>query len=526
MLRRRTLLASATAAALPLPSLARGDASKVLTFTPQAGLSTLDPIWTTAAIVGNHGYLIFDTLYGIDSKVRAKPQMAAGHTVSDDGRTWTIRLREGLKFHDNEPVRAVDCAASLRRWSARDPFGQTLAQAVDDWVATDDRTLTVKLRTPFPMLPDALARAASNAPFIMPERLAKTDPNTQVKEMIGSGPFRFLADEFNPGSRSVYTRFDGYVPRQEPPEWTSGGKVAHFERVEWQTIPDAATASAALQTGDVDWWEQVQPDLVAPLRKINGIVVGQGDPLGYVAIIRFNCQQKPFDNPKLRHAVMMAVNQADYMAPVTGNDPSAWRACHAMFPCGTPLGDTPSPDPMARNDVVRAKAAVEAAGYNGEKILIINPSDFSTIEPLGQVTYATLKELGMNVELVETDWASVVQRRVVRSPVDQGGWSIFHTWWLGVTVLNPVTNSFIRGQGDKGWFGWYNSPPAEELVARWVTAPTEAERASLAMQLQMNAFDNAPSIPVGQFFIRTAWRDSLKGIVEGPGAFFWNVRRV
>ena len=257
----------------------------MLRFVPQANLTVLDPIITTAAVTINHGWMVWDTLFGVNAAQQAKPQMAEGYTVSDDGRTYLIKLREGLKWHDGEPVRAQDCAASLARWAVRDTFGQTVAKAVDTWGVADDRTVKITLKRPFPLLIDAIAVQNS---FMMPERLAKTDPFKAITEVIGSGPFRFLKDEFVAGSSAAWEKFDGYVPRQEPAEWTSGGKVAHFQRIEWKIIPDAATASAALQNGEVDWYEQAQADLVPLLRRNADIVIAPSNPQGYIGGMRFN----------------------------------------------------------------------------------------------------------------------------------------------------------------------------------------------------------------------------------------------
>jgi peptide/nickel transport system substrate-binding protein len=525
-MRRRTFLGAAAASALPQPALAQPERARVMTFLPHANLSSLDPIWTTALVTSNHGCYVFDTLFGVDSQLRPHPQMAEGYTTSDDGRTWLIRLRDGLRFHDGEPVRAVDCVASLRRWAARDTFGRTLADAVDAWESADDRTVRIRLKRPFPLVIDALAKSASNVPFIMPERLAATDPNSQVSEMVGSGPYRFVANEYVSGSHVAYEKFASYVPRQETPNWTTGGKVAHFDRIVWQIIPDPATAAAALQAGEVDWVDQVLPDLVPSLRRSRNVVIGNGNPAGHLAAMRFNHTQAPFNNQKLRQAVLRAVNQADYMATVTANDESAYRVCHSFFPCGTPFGTPPAPDPMAgRPSLDRLKQLVQEAGYAGEKIVILSPSDFATIAPFGQVGAALFRDLCMNVELVETDWGAMIQRRANRGPVDQAGWSVFHTWWTGEALVNPAMNAIIRGQGAQGWAGWYQSARMEELNSRWLQEPTEQGRAAVAAEMQSLAFEEVPSVPLGLFFIRTAYRRTLTGIVEGPAPFPWGVRR-
>src|SRR3954470_17134821 len=230
---RRTMLAG-SAAALASPAIAQNTTNKLLKFIPQADLTVLDPMWTTAYVTRNHGYMVFDTLFGLDSEYKPSPQMLAGFNTEEDGKLWTLGLRAGLKFHDGEPVRAQDCVASIQRWSKRDAFGGALMAATDELSARDDRTIVFRLKRPFALLPTALGKTQTYPPVIMPERLAKTDPNTQVTEMVGSGPFRFKADERVPGARAVYEKFAGYIPRENgTPDMTAGPKVVKVDRVEW-----------------------------------------------------------------------------------------------------------------------------------------------------------------------------------------------------------------------------------------------------------------------------------------------------
>jgi len=216
-MRRRSVLragvASGVAALLPRVAIGQSATARVLRFVPQANLTVLDPIVTTAAVTANHAWMVWDTLFGVDVAQRPKPQMAEGYTISDDGRTYLIKLRDGLRWHDGEPVRAQDCAASLARWAVRDTFGQTVAKSVDEWGVADDKTVKISLKRPFPLLIDAIAVQNS---FIMPERLAKTDPFKAIDDVVGSGPYRFLKDEFLPGGSAAWEKFDGYVPRREP----------------------------------------------------------------------------------------------------------------------------------------------------------------------------------------------------------------------------------------------------------------------------------------------------------------------
>jgi peptide/nickel transport system substrate-binding protein len=527
-MKRRNLLqlggAAAAAASLPRIAIGQPASATTLKFVPQANLTSLDPIWTTASVTENHAYAVYDTLYAVNAKLEPKPQMAEGHTVSDDGRTYLIKLRDGLKFHNNEPVRAQDCAASLARWAARDTLGQTLAKFIDQWGVQDDKTLRITLKSPFPLLIEALGKPAANEPWMMPEHIAKTDPMQQIKETIGSGPFKFVAKDFVPGSSAAYEKFDGYVPRQEPPDWASGGKVVHFQRVEWRIIPDAATAAAALQSGEVDWWEQVQADLVPLLKRSQGLELGLANPTGYMGVMRFNHLFPPFNDVRIRRAVLMAVNQDDYMRAVTGNDTTAFKECKALFPCGTPFG-TQIGAPEMKGDLEAGKRMLKEAGYAGQKVVVINPTDFPSIGPFGDVTADLLKKLGMNVELQDTDWGTVVQRRASKNPPDQGGWSIFHTWWPSDSILNPVVSAILRGQGDKGWFGWFNDPKIEELTTQFLTAPDNTARLKITDAIQQEAFTQVPTVPLGLFFIRSAHQANLKNLLVSQAPFFWSVQR-
>ena len=524
MKRRSFLRAGAAGAAtvsLPQFSIAQPANARVLRFVPQANLTVLDPIITTAAVTANHAWMVWDTLFGVNSALQAKPQMAEGSTVSDDGRTYLIKLRQGLKWHDGEPVRAQDCAASLARWAARDTFGQTAAKSVDAWGVADDRTVKITLKRPFPLLIDAIAIQNS---FIMPERLAKADPFKAIPEVVGSGPFRFLKDEFVAGSSAAWQKFNDYVPRQEPAEWTSGGKIAKFQRIEWRVIPDSATASAALQNGEIDWYEQAQADLVPLLRRKSEIVIAPSNPQGYIGGMRFNCLHPPFNDVRLRRAVLVAVNQSDYMRAIMGDDRSAWRVCRSQYPCGTIYG-TEVNLPVQQGDVESAKKMVKEAGYNGQKAVIINPTDFATIGPFGDVTYDVFKKIGINAELQDTDWGTVVQRRATRETVEKGGWSVFHTWFSGGFVLNPVVAAPFRGQGKAGWFGWYDNPKVEQLTQEWLEATDDETHKKIAAAIQMENYSQVPSITLGQFQIPTAYRANLRGKLEYTGPLFWNIER-
>lgn len=529
MLRRTLMRGSVIAPLLVAPGLSRAQRNadpRVLRFVPQSNLVSLDPIWTTAAVTHNHALAVYDTLYAVDSRFRPRPQMAEGHTVSDDGLTWRVRLRDGLRFHDGEPVRAQDCAASLARWARRDVFGQFLDARVERWGAADDRTVEIRLARPFPAMLDALGKSFAQAPFIMPERIARTDPNAQITEVVGSGPFRFLRDEFVSGSRVAYARFDGYVPRQEPPEWGTGGKVAHFQRIEWHIIPDPATASAALQAGEVDWWEQPLPDLVPILARHPGIAAPILDPSGYMAFLRFNHLHPPFGELRARQAVAAALRQEDYMQAINGPDRSLWETCFSLFPCGSDDATAAGAERLqGPRDLDRARAMLAEAGLAGARAVVINASDIVAIRAMGEITADLLRRLGLNVELANSDWGTVVQRRASREPLERGGWSVFQSFGPAGAFINPAVNPLTRGQGAAGWFGWYASAEVERLTGEWLDTPGAEARQLIATEIGRVANGDVATIPLGRFFMRSAFRRTLEGVLPGPAPYFWNLRR-
>jgi peptide/nickel transport system substrate-binding protein len=510
-----------------LGASAKPDDTKTLRLVVRSDLRILDPIWTTAYVSRNHGYMVFDTLFALDSKFTPRPQMVGEYNVSPDQLVYKFTLRKGLKFHDGQPVRGADCVASLRRWMARDALGQTLSSAIDEMTATDDRSFAVRLTEPFPLLVNALAKVSSPVPFIMPERLAKTDPYQQITEAVGSGPFKFVAEEFQPGNKVVYAKNADYVPRNERPDWASGGKVVNIGRVEWVYLPDHITAASALNNGEVDWWEDVTPDLVPLLAPNLDITIERSDPLGSMAFLRFNHLNPPFDNVKMRQAVLAVTDQADFMSAFVG-DPKNWRPCASFFTCGTPMAnDAGSVKLTGERDFDKARRLIAEAGYNGEKIVILDGIDQPSPHAQALVSFELLRRLGLNVELASSDWSTLSVRRASKKPIDEGGWSIFTSDWVGADVLDPSLNYGLRGNGDAApWFGWLTDDRLEELRTEWLKASDEATRREIAVSMQKHAFEVVPYIPTGQWYPMTAYRNNIKGIIIGPALFMWNIEKL
>jgi peptide/nickel transport system substrate-binding protein len=526
MMNRRSVLA-AGAAALAAPRIARAQAAgRVLRFAPQANLANLDPIWGTQYVVRNASALIWDTLYGIDSNLEIKPQMCAGHETSADGLTWTFTLRRGLKFHDGSPVTPADVIASINRWAVRDPLGQLLKARTDTLEPVGDMGFRFRLKRPFSKMLFALGKNNTPVLFIMPARIAATDPFQQITEYVGSGPMRFVRNEWVPGSLAAFERFADYVPREEAADWLAGGKRMGFDRIEWRILPDPGTAAAALQNGEIDWWETPLPDLVPQLRRNRNVAVDIADPFGNIGAFRFNHLHAPFNDVRARRAIQMALNQEDYMRAVVGSDDALWKALPSFFTPDTPFYTEAGGDILkGPRNIEGARRLLAESGYNGQPITVLVGTDQAPLNAMGQVTNALLRSLGMNVDYVATDWGTVGQRRAQRTPPGQGGWHIFHTWHAGADCITPASYSAIRTHGDGAWFGWPNNADIERAIATWFDAPDQATEKAAMEQVNRLSMEFATWVPTGFYRGYQAWRRNLNGVVKGPLPFFWGVTR-
>lgn len=517
-LRRRTALqlgAAALAGGLARPAIGQGKAGS-LRFVPHANLSTVDALWSSALIAFDASYMYADQLYGLDSKLIPQPQMVEGQEFSDDKLTWRITLRQGLLFHDNEPVRAADAVASIKRWSQRDLFGKRLASQLDEMKALDDRRFEIRLKKPFAHL---LYGLAATSCFILPERIAgAADAFTQIKEAIGSGPYRFLKDEWDMGSHAAFARFDKYQPRQEKPDFWSGGKVANLERVDWIIQPDPAIAWAALEKGEVDWLERPLFDLVPKMRATKGVKVEVIDPMGSWTEIYFNNAIPPFDNPKLRRALFPAVKQADFIQAVVGEQTDLMRTGVGVFLPQSPYATDAGMEVLnGPRSIDEARRLVKESGYNGEKIVQMAASDIATNVAYSQVGYQMMKDCGLNVEYQSMDWGTMLSRWNAKENTEKGAWNVFCVGWAGLWITNPGSHLPLGGNKP--------NPKMEALKEAWFDAPDLASQRKVTDEMQRLAFEEPPFIPVGQYFVPQAHRDNVVDTIHAPVTAFWSVRK-
>jgi len=523
--RRQFLVGSAAAAgtlAVHAPAVRAQKRGGTLRVIPHADLKVIDPIWTTAYITRNFGYMIYDTLFATDANLQIKPQMVEKYTVSPDQMRYRFTLRDGLKFHDGQPVTAEDCVVSLQRWGKKDPLGKLLMAATGKLQAVDRKTFVLELAEPFGLVLDALGKPSSNVPFIMPARLAATSENEQIKEAIGSGPYRFVKGEWQPGHQVVFERNPDYVPRNEPPSGAAGGKRVYLDRVVWRYIPDAATAANALEAGEVDYYEFPAIDFMPRFEKNPNLTVFVTDPRGNQGWLRPNHLHPPFNTKKARQALLYLVNQEMVLQGTIGQ-PKYYRTCPAYFMCGPGLPYESAVGAPAKPDLERARQLLREAGYDGRPVVLLDPTDYPSIHGATLVIRELLAQAGVKVDLQAMDWSTLISRRAKKEPPEQGGWNLFVTWWISADVMTPAVNAGISGACDKAWFGWPCSEAMEKLRAEWVRALDPARRKRLAEEIQKLAYDEVPYVLWGQFVQPTVYRKTVRGVLNFACAVFWNI---
>ncbi|WP_346433097.1 ABC transporter substrate-binding protein [Breoghania sp.] len=469
----------------------------MITAVMNSGLRMLDLLVTTAHIVRDHGYMIYDVLVAQDHTFTPRPQMA-DWTISDDKKVYTFTLRDGLMFHDGNPVTVADAVASLKRWGKRDSGGRLIFDVTESFVVKDDKTIVWTLKKPYWPLLDTLSKMSAVPPFIMPARIAATTLDQAITDYIGSGPFKFVASEYKPGVSVTYEKFDVYVPRKEPADWMTGGKVLKVDKVKWVTMPDTQTAINALLAGEVDYVEQIPVDLLPILQASDNVVAEVRDPLGFQAIGRMNFLYPPFNDVKIRQAAMMALSQQDILGALIGN-PDYYKVCGAIFGCGTPLGDETGAETLTHGgDIEAAKKILAESDYDGTPVVLLQTTDLPIIVVQPVVAAQALRKAGFNVDMQPMDWQTLVTRCASQAKPSEGGWNLFFTNWSVPEIATPLINPMLNGRGKEAWFGWPTDEKLENLRRDFIAAKTPEERKRVAHEIQVHALDVVNYIPLGQ----------------------------
>jgi len=522
--RVRGLMAGALLASTAMVGAGAAWAETTITAVMHSGLRVLDPVITTAHITRNHAYMIYDVLVAVDGTFTPQPQMA-DWTISEDGKVYTFTLRDGLVFHDGTPVTMADAEASLKRWAQKDAGGQLIMDRTESLTATDDKTLVWTLTEPFAPMLDTLGKQSALPPFIMPARIAATPADTAITEHVGSGPFRFVEAEFQPGVSVTYVKNEDYVPRSEPADNMAGGKVVNVDKVVWSTMADASTAINALMADEIDYIESVQVDLLPLLEGDPDVVHEKREPLGYQTMGRMNFKHPPFDNVKVRQAAMKALDQQAIMAALVGN-PDYYDICGAIFGCGTALADeTGAESLVSGGDIEGAKALLAEAGYDGTPIVIMAPTDVVSLVAQPVVASQALRNAGFTVDMQPMDWQTLVTRRASQNAPADGGWNLFFTNWVVPEISSPLVSPMLNGRGDKAWFGWPEDAVIEDLKTQFIAASTPEEQQKIAVAIQAHTLEQVLYIPVGQYALPQARRANIVDMLPSPVPVFWNVKK-
>jgi peptide/nickel transport system substrate-binding protein len=484
----------------------------------------VDPIWTTAYISRNHGYMIYDTLFAMDEKGEIKPQMVDTYEASADKLTFTFTLRDGLLWHDGAPVTAEDCIASIKRWAAKDTLGQTVMSFVETMTAQGPKTFTIKLKEPTGLLIFALGKPSSNVPFMMPKRVADTDPSTQISDLTGSGPFVFKRDEWKPGDKVVYVKFDKYKPRPEPASGLAGGKVAKVDRIEWLAISDQQQAINALLAGEIDYVEAPSHDLLPLLTADANVKLVDYNPMGNQYAFRPNQLHKPFDNPKVRQALWYAFNQKDFLQGAIG-DAEYYKMCRSMFPCGTTNASGKGMDDLLESNFEKSRALLKEAGYDGTPIVLMHSTDLQVLTNLAPVAKSLMERGGFTVDMQSMDWQTLVARRAKKDPPNAGGWNAFLTSWVSADILNPVMTVFLNAGCDKAVFGWPCDAEMEKLRNAYARETDPAKQKEIAADVQVRNTQVTTHVFLGQWYQPAAVRKNVSGVLTTPVPVFWNVEK-
>ena len=521
-LRRSTFAIAAAVAATCLAPPGPAHAQKTLRAVMHSDLKILDPIWTTAYIVRNHGYMIYDTLFATDAQGEIKPQMVGNYEVSADKLTHTFTLRDGLLWHDGTPVTADDCVASIKRWAAKDSTGQKLMTFVDALDTKDAKTFVMKLKSPTGLVLLGLGKPSSNVPFIMPKRVAETDPNTQIKDFTGSGPFVFVRDEWKPGDKTVYVKFDKYKPRSEPASGFAGGKVVNVDRVEWRAISDHQQAVNALLANEIDFIESPSHDLLPLALGDSNVKLFDWNVLGNQYTFRPNWTAKPFDNPKIRQALLYAFNQEDFLKAVIG-DAKYYKVCNSYYPCGTAFASEKGLDGMLKSDFKKAQELLKEAGYDGTPIVLMHSTDLLVLTNLAPVAKSLMEKAGFKVDMQSMDWQTVVARRAKKDPPNADGWHAFLTSWVSIDITNPIFMGFMNAGCDKAMFGWPCDAELEKLRDDFARETDAAKQKDIAIAAQVREGQVVTHIPLGQWYSGALMRKNVDGMLVAPAPVFWNM---
>ena len=469
----------------------------------------------------NDSSLLKDQCY-IDGEWTGKPVSPVNNPATGD------ELSKVPDLGADETRQAIEAAdAAFRRWRAM--LAKERAAIMRRWFdlcieAKDDRTMVFNLNTPTGLVELALAKPSSNVPFMMPARVAATPGSEQITEFIGSGPFMFKEDEWEPGVKTVYVKFDGYVPRSEPTDGLAGAKLAKVDRVEWIPQRDKQQAVNALIAGELDIIESTPHDLLGLVEKSGAAYLQSPSPSGLQYTFRYNVLHPPFDNPKARQALLYAFNQEDFLEASIGN-PEYYQPCKALFVCGLPFETDAHMDGLLESNFAKARELLKESGYNGEPILLMHSTTIASLNNMAPVAKELMEAIGMNVDMQSMDWSTLVARRSKKDLPSEGGWNAFITAWDAGDLFNPLAHQFLNSGCDKALFGWPCSKEIEKLRDDFARSGSLEDQKRIIGEIQKAWVEYPTHIHLGQYKNVSSLRNNLKGYLSAGIPVLWNVEK-
>ena len=488
-----------------------------MTVVLESEVTILDPHFITATITRTFGLHVFDMLFAMNEQGEIKPQMVDSWEVSADKLNWSFRLRGGLKWHDGTAVTAADCAASLKRWSVRDPLGKMLMADTASLEAADERTFKLALKEPFPLMLEVLGKPNAPLPVMMPARIAATPPDQRIPEPIGSGPFRFVKDQWRPGNAMVLERNPDYVPCKEPPDFLAGGKRVKIDQLTLRVMPDQSTGANALMAGEIDYMQYLPFDMLPLLEKERAVkLMGLGGIHQFQGNFRLNHASPPFDNPAVRKVMWKLVDQDATLTAIGVPERYRAKSCPSFWMCGTPFSTDAGA--AAKFDLAAAKTELAASGYKGDPVIILEVAG-SISQTASRLLVQNMKDVGFTVDQQPRDWPTVLARRAKKE-----GWSMFPVYSNGTDMYSPLTHFYVAATCND-FPGWSCDERIPTLLKAFTRASTAEERKRIASDVQVAAYELTPSVMWGQFTIPAGYRGDLKGLIQSSYPMFWEVDR-
>ena len=495
------ILSAASGAALA--QAARNHATLAMVAEPQ----TLDPMASTADLVGTIMQHVFEPLYSFDAKWNVVPMLAESlPKISADGKTYSIALRKGVMLHSGRELNADDVAASLQRWMDVSPRGKAVGKELESMKVKGPLAIELVLKGPYAPLVAQLALPSGMAAIMAKEAIA-----TPLKDFVGTGPYKFK--ERKPDAYVLLTRFDKYSARKEPASGYGGKREALIEELRFVPVPSANTRVEGALAGQYDFADLLPVEALPRLEKASGKTVPIMTPSFGFPYLVLNTKEGVAANQPLRQAIQTAIGEGEMLAAGFG-DTRFFTAEPNHFPKGSPFYSTAGADQYNQRNAKKAKEMAEKAGYKGEPIRVLTSRQYDFHYNMALLMAEQLKRGGFKVELNVVDWATLVQRRN-----DSKLWDIYvtHSGQFPEPMLSPP-------QLGDGAPGWWNSPAKQAALTAFNQQSDTVKRAALWGKVQQVVYDEVPYINVGKFASLSARSPALEGYVPATWPFFWNAK--